>query len=131
MFEIWLSSQRIQAGPGSPEAWATTIARRRAIDRIRSDRSRVNREHQDHRRTRQQVELVAENVIVTLDRERVREAMGALNPKQREAITLAYFGDRTYSDVADQLDIPLGTVKRRIRDGMMKMRPILQQSQDQ
>lgn len=130
MLEVWSKAERIQAGPGSPEAWAITIARRRAIDRIRSDRSRVAREHQDHRRTPQKIDFVAEDVVISIDRERVRDAMGALNHRQREAIVLAFFGDRTYADVATFLGIPLGTVKRRIRDGMTKMRPLLAQIPD-
>lgn len=125
MLEIWLKSRRGGPDRRCPEAWATTIARRRAIDRGRADHSRSRRERLVLERRQDQVELVSEDVMVRFDREQVVTALAVVNDKQREAIVLAYFGDHTYAEVARLLGIPLGTVKQRIRDGMARMRPVL------
>lgn len=122
MFELWTKSDRIDWSTGCPHGWAATIAKRRAIDRVRSDQSRTKREERVDRERASSVNLVAEDVIVRLDRERVVGALDVLNHKQREAIVLAYFDDRSYADVARLLGLPEGTVKRRIRDGLVRLR---------
>lgn len=122
MVELWLKADRVDWSDGSPHGWATIVAKRRAIDHLRSDRSRVQREDRADREQAPTMDLVAENVIVRLDRAAVVEALDVLNPKQREAIVLAYFSGLSYSDVARSLGLPLGTVKRRIRDGTLRLR---------
>ena len=59
------------------------------------------------------------------DREEVRRALGGLSEVQREAVVLAYFGGRTYREVAVELGIPEGTAKTRLRDGLIKLRELL------
>jgi RNA polymerase sigma-70 factor (ECF subfamily) len=68
---------------------------------------------------------VAEAVEASLDRERVRRCLGGLTELQRESITLAYYGGYSYRQVAGLLGVALGTVKTRIRDGLIRMRDCL------
>lgn len=122
MLELWVKGDQIEWSAGCPHGWASTVAKRRAIDHIRSDRSRTSREDRVARENTATISLVAEDVIVRLDRAAVVDALDVLNPKQREAIVLAYFGERSYAEVARSLGLPVGTVKRRIRDGMARLR---------
>jgi RNA polymerase sigma-70 factor (ECF subfamily) len=68
---------------------------------------------------------VAERVAATVDAAAVAESLPVLTPKQRQAITLAFYAGMTYAEVALTLDIPLPTVKSRIRDGVLKLRHTL------
>lgn len=121
--EMWRVATRFDTKRGSVHGWASTIAHRKAVDRVRSEQARTDREDRDHVRDR---EVVADTVVETIeraeDRSEVREALDSLTEAQREAVTLAYFGGNTYREVAALLDTPEGTVKTRIRDGLIKMR---------
>lgn len=124
--EVWKLAPRYDSSKGSPHAWISTIAHRRAVDRVRSEQSRKNREQADvdtkiHTGPDVGDEVVAD-MVDQLDRVRVREALAALSEAQREAIELAYYGGRTYREVAVLLGIAEGTVKTRIRDGLIKVR---------
>ena len=68
---------------------------------------------------------MAETVEGRLDAERVRKCLGALTELQRESITLAYYGGYTYREVAGLLDVAVGTVKTRMRDGLIRLRDCL------
>jgi RNA polymerase sigma-70 factor (ECF subfamily) len=68
---------------------------------------------------------VAELVLDRLDRQRVRDCLGSLTGAQRESITLAYYDGYTYREVAARIGLPLGTVKSRIRDGLIRLRDCL------
>jgi RNA polymerase sigma-70 factor (ECF subfamily) len=68
---------------------------------------------------------VAEQVETSLEAQRVRKVLNDLTAAQREAVSLAYFGGYTHSEVAELLHIPLGTVKTRIRDGLIRLRDAL------
>jgi RNA polymerase sigma-70 factor (ECF subfamily) len=70
-------------------------------------------------------DVVAEEVEARVEVEQVRGALDGLTPLQREAVTLAYYGGLTYREVAVTLDVPLGTVKTRLRDGLIRMRDTL------
>lgn len=121
--EIWRLAPRYDSSRGSAKSWTATIAHRRAVDRVRSEQSRRNREERDHeRRVDTDVDTTSEAVIDRLEHSRVRNALDALSEAQREAVTLAYYQGRTYREVAVLLDIPEGTAKTRIRDGLIRLR---------
>ncbi|RMH70602.1 MAG: sigma-70 family RNA polymerase sigma factor [Actinomyces sp.] len=120
--EIWRLAPRFDPARGSARSWIHTVAHRRAVDCVRSEQSRRNREEADGRRAVAAYDAVAESVERDLDRERVHAALARLSDKQREALELAYFGGHTYREVAVLLGVAEGTVKTRIRDGMIKLR---------
>jgi RNA polymerase sigma-70 factor (ECF subfamily) len=121
LIEVWRSASRFDPDRGSAVAWVMTIAHRRAVDRVRSENAAVAREQ---RLTPGPVtgEDVAELVETALDRQRVRRCLGSLTALQAEAVKLAYYGGYTYPQVADLLGVALGTVKTRIRDGLIRLR---------
>ena len=124
--ELWRTAPRFDAGRGSAQAWVATLAHRRAVDRVRSEQSRRDREQRDADSTPTASADASEAVIDQLDRARVREALSLLSAGQREAIELAYYGGRTYREVAVLLDTAEGTIKTRIRDGLIKLRDHLE-----
>lgn len=125
--EIWRTCTRYQPERGGVLAWMLTIAHRRAVDRVRSVASRVAREERyaerDVARPRDEV---AETVERNWDVDRVRSGLGSLTDLQREAVTLAYFGGYSQAQIAQLLQVPLGTVKTRMRDGLIKLRDALE-----
>jgi RNA polymerase sigma-70 factor, ECF subfamily len=121
LLEVWRTASRFDAARGSAATWVMTIAHRRAIDRVRSTAAAAEREQ----KTAQPLVLsdeVADTVAANLDAERVRRCLGGLTELQRESITLAYYGGYTYAQVAALLHTALGTVKTRIRDGLIRLR---------
>lgn len=124
LLEAWRTAARFDPAKGSALAWLTTIAHRRAVDRVRAERRAVEREH---RASTADVpyDEVAETVQVRLQHERVRRCLAALTDLQREAVVLAYYGGYTYPEVAGLLNIPTGTVKTRMRDGLIRLRDCL------
>ena len=124
--EVWKHAARYAEDRGSVLAWMNTVAHRRAVDRVRSESSDTARDTKYAKLTAEPgVDRVWDDVAQTLDVERVRKALGSLTAIQREAITLAYFGGYTQSQVAALLKLPLGTVKTRIRDGLIGLRDAL------
>jgi len=124
--EVWRQSARYSPDKGSVIAWMTTMAHRRAVDRVRSVSSETARdERYSVIGTDREVDQVWDSVEQQLDVERVRKGMASLTTIQREALTLAYFGGYTQSQVAQLLKLPLGTVKTRIRDGLIGLRDAL------
>lgn len=126
MVEIWRTASRWDARRGSARAWATTMAHRRAVDRVRSVQSQRTRDQAvlDGDRPRA-FDVVAEQAESNLEAERVRHCLGGLTDTQREAVVLAYYDGRTYREVAESLEAPLPTVKSRIRDGLTRLRDCL------
>lgn len=128
--ELWRQAPRYDPDRGSPTTWAATIAHRRAVDRVRSVESSRARDDRHARDTPADRDVVADTVTdeaaAEYDRERVTKALGQLTEVQREAVTLAYYGGHTYREVATLLDTPEGTVKTRIRDGLIKLRDYLE-----
>jgi RNA polymerase sigma-70 factor (ECF subfamily) len=124
--EVWRQSARYAPDKGSVLGWMTTMAHRRAVDRVRSVTSEVARdERYAVTGIGREVDHVWEGVEQRLDVERVRKGMASLTAIQREALTLAYFGGYTQTQVASLLRLPLGTVKTRIRDGLIGLRDAL------
>jgi len=120
--ELWRLAPRYDSSRGSVKSWAATLAHRRAIDRVRSEQAARNRtEREAQKRPTQSID-VAEEVVAGIDGARVRKALQRLTEMQRQAIELAYFGGHTYREVALLLDVAEGTIKTRIRDGMIRLR---------
>ncbi|HEX3090019.1 MAG TPA: ECF RNA polymerase sigma factor SigK [Ilumatobacteraceae bacterium] len=120
--ELWRLAPRYDATRGSVKSWAATLAHRRAIDRVRSEQaSRERTEREGHKRPIQSTD-VAEQVVANIDGTRVRKALERLTEIQRQAVELAYFGGHSYREVALLLDVAEGTIKTRIRDGMIRLR---------
>jgi RNA polymerase sigma-70 factor (ECF subfamily) len=125
LLEIWRTASRFDPARGSGAAWALTIAHRRAVDRVRSEIASSRRE-QKVAPDLAAADDVAEVVAATLDQQRVRRRLGGLTELQRESVKLAYYGGYTYPQVATLLGVALGTVKTRIRDGLIRMRDCLE-----
>lgn len=124
--EVWRQSARFDSNKGAVLPWLLMIAHRRAVDRVRSAQSAVVRDDKYAVLTEERpYDSVSEQVQTSLDAQRVRKVLGDLTPAQREAVSLAYFGGYTHIEVAELLKIPLGTVKTRIRDGLIRMRDAL------
>lgn len=121
--EIWRQSARYSAERGSALAWMLTIAHRKAVDRVRSVEAADRRDSADAARTvARPFDETAERVESRLDAQRVHRALGSLTEVQRQAVELAYLGGYTHTEVARLLDLPLGTAKTRIRDGLIRLR---------
>jgi RNA polymerase sigma-70 factor (ECF subfamily) len=99
------------------------MAHRRAVDRVRASQSSRDRDVRigirDHENGYDQV---SETVEISIEHERVTKAMTKLTEIQRQAVSLAYYGGYSHSEVASMLDVPIGTVKTRLRDGMIRLR---------
>jgi RNA polymerase sigma-70 factor, ECF subfamily len=121
MLDVWRSASRFDADRGSAVSWVMTIAHRRAVDRVRSENASTARE-QKVAGDQVSRDDVFELVDSALDRQRVRHCLGSLTTLQAEAIKLAYYQGYTYPEVAGVLGVALGTVKTRIRDGLIRMR---------
>ena len=126
LLEIWRTASRFDPAKGSPAAWALTIAHRRAVDRVRSETASSRREEKAAADATGEPDDVAEMVAATLDGQRVRRCLDGLTELQRESIKLAYYGGYSYPQVARLLGVALGTVKTRIRDGLIRMRDCLE-----
>ncbi|MBG6213249.1 MAG: sigma-70 family RNA polymerase sigma factor [Cryobacterium sp.] len=121
--EIWQSASRYEPTRGGASTWILTMAHRRAVDRIRSSQAGRDRDTKiGIRDLAVAFDHVAETVEVRIEHERVEKAMTRLTQLQRQAVSLAYYGGLSHSEVADMLHIPLGTVKTRLRDGLIRLR---------
>lgn len=124
--EIWQNASQYSPAKGSAMTWILTMTHRRAVDRIRASQSRRDRDLKIGIRDYEGVsDDVSEQVEITIENERVKKAMEGLTDLQREAITLAFYQGHTHSEVAEILHIPIGTVKTRLRDGMIRLRDAL------
>ena len=125
--QAWKQAARYNASRGAVGAWLLTLARSRAIDRLRAKRARPG-EITDERVADQLVDAGPPADLLVLSSEqvaRVRAALDELPLLQRAAIELAYYEGLTHAEIADRLEQPLGTVKTRIRLAMLKLRDVL------
>ncbi len=125
LMQIWQKAHLYEEAKGKPLTWILTMARNRAIDRIRSKqrRSRLNHDF-EHETKPLQPEFGEDtsDVVISSERDRtLQKAVMELSPEQREAIQLAYFNGLTQSEIAERLQEPLGTVKARIRRGVQRL----------
>jgi RNA polymerase sigma-70 factor, ECF subfamily len=125
--EIWRLAPRFDGTRGTVTSWMATMAHRRAVDRVRSEQSARNRVEREGAKVVAHDDDAAADPVIDRDhtefeRRRVRKALDRLTGIQREAVELAYFGGHTYREVAALLGEPEGTIKTRIRDGMIRLR---------
>ncbi|MFF4246863.1 ECF RNA polymerase sigma factor SigK [Streptomyces sp. NPDC001822] len=126
LLEVWRTSGRFHPGRGSAMTWIMTLAHRRAVDRVRSSQARADRERRVAVLTPgPPFDDVTEQVETHLEWQRVRRCVHALTDVQRETVALAYYGGLSYKEVAQSLAVPLGTVKTRLRDGLIRLRACL------
>lgn len=96
---------------------------RKAVDRVRSAEAATRRDTTyHHENVAVDHDSTAEAAQASLEAQRVRGAVATLTEVQREAVELAYFGGYTHTEVATMLDVPVGTAKTRIRDGLIRLR---------
>jgi len=123
LWQAWREAKIFDPARGSVAVWLVTLARSRAIDRLRALRARKPPLEE------QPASEPAVDPTMELDREQragtVRTALAELDSNERAALELAYFSDLSQSEVAKKLGIPLGTVKTRMRSAMMKLRDAL------
>jgi RNA polymerase sigma-70 factor (ECF subfamily) len=121
LLDVWRTASRFDPAKGSAATWVMTIAHRRAVDRVRSAEAAAERE-QRMAQPAGAADDVAATVEASLEHERVRRCLDSLTVLQRESITLAYYGGYSYREVAELLSSTLGTIKTRIRDGLIRLR---------
>jgi RNA polymerase sigma-70 factor, ECF subfamily len=124
LVEVWRSAARFDPDRGSASAWVLTIAHRRAVDRVRSEQADADRVR------RVAVSDVAYDEVVEaattrLEQQQVRRCLKALTDRQREAVTLAYYGGYSYREVAELLETGLPAIKTRMRDALIRLRDCL------
>ena len=127
MVEVWQKAARFDPARASARTWVATLARRRAVDRVRAEQARRDRDQRDLDTSVAGAapDAVAEDVERRLEGAAVRRCLDSLTSTQREAVVEAYYGGRTYREVAERLGAALPTVKSRIRDGLGRLRDCL------
>ena len=125
--QVWRQAHTYDSTRGAPGAWLMMLARTRAIDRFRAGAAEHARtESLDAAQLFASGEGTPEQDVAGQERRRyVQRALATLNAEQRQAIALAYFYGMSQTEIADKLQLPLGTVKTRIRLGMIKLREAL------
>lgn len=127
--QIWEKAPLYNPAIGKPLTWAMTLTRNKAIDRLRSMQRRIRLQENAQREAenlerfddRSSFDAVASTETCKL----VREAMEKLSQDQRQVIELAFFSSMTHTEIAEHLSVPLGTIKTRIRRGLMKLRDVI------
>ncbi|WP_052852849.1 sigma-70 family RNA polymerase sigma factor [Streptomyces avicenniae] len=126
LIDVWRCAAQYRPDRGSAMAWVMTLAHRRAVDRVRSAQAASDREQRAALLERTPAfDEVTEQVEARLEREQVKRCMSGLTERQRQSVTLAYYRGLTHREVADLLSLPLGTVKTRMRDGLIRLRDCL------
>ncbi len=123
-WQVWQQANRYDPVRGSVGAWICTIARSRALDRLRTQRrSPLIATDEPPERVDLTIDEDPEQDVFLAERSAiVRSALGELSDSQREAIELAFYHGLSHAEIADRLNEPLGTIKTRIRLGLSKMR---------
>ena len=126
---LWRRPGAFDPARGSLRGFVLGVARNKAIDLVRKE-ERLSRAKEAlmHQAARQSEPVADDEALVR--RDEVSTALGRLSGVQKEALVLAYFGGRTYREVADELGIPEGTAKTRLRDGLMNLRRHLEHNRE-
>ncbi|MGW6932658.1 sigma-70 family RNA polymerase sigma factor [Lentzea sp. NPDC054927] len=123
MLEVWRTATRFDPGKGSANTWILTLTHRRAVDRVRSAQAATHREdHVARLDPARPFDEVSEQVDGRIEQRQVRRCLSFLTDLQRESVVLAYYQGYSYPEVASLLGLPLGTVKTRMRDGLIRLR---------
>ncbi len=129
LVQLWQKAHLYEPRKGKPLTWLTTLAKNRAIDRIRSKqrRSRLNDDFgTEHKVTQPEFDESGHDLLQMKERDTMlRSAVTRLTPDQQEAIKLTYFGGLTQAEVAERLHEPLGTIKARIRRGVTRLEDLM------
>ncbi|MFD5774823.1 sigma-70 family RNA polymerase sigma factor [Streptomyces fungicidicus] len=126
LVEVWRTAPGYRVDRGTVINWILTLAHRRAVDRVRSVEAAAARDHKAAALDRMpEYDEVVEQVEARIEREQVRRCLSGLTEIQHQAVTLAYYRGLTYRQVAEALTLPLGTVKTRLRDGLIRLRDCL------
>ena len=124
--DAWRSSTRYDSALGSAAGWLLTIVHRKAVDRVRSVEASTIRDETWQRESRPiDHDQTSDAAHSSLEAARVRGAVATLTDVQREAVELTYLDGYTHTEVAQMLDLPLGTAKTRIRDGLIRLRDFM------
>jgi RNA polymerase sigma-70 factor (ECF subfamily) len=127
--QVWKKAADFDEERGRPFTWLVTLARSRAIDRLRQLNSRERTAMEASRAAVEDWTDAAEDAIKAEQSAHLRSALAELPEEQRRALLLAYFEGLTQTEIAARLNAPLGTVKTRMRSGMIKLREILGEQQ--
>ncbi|SMD25932.1 ECF RNA polymerase sigma factor SigK [Kibdelosporangium aridum] len=124
--ELWRTATRYSTELGSVRSWALMIAHRRAVDRVRAAQASGDRDAKAAQADiTREFDQVSEAVMGKLERQQLRRCLDSLTEVQRESVRLAYYHGYTYREVSQLLDCPLGTIKTRLRDGLIRLRDCL------
>lgn len=122
---LWRHPERFDSTRGSLGSFLRSVTHGRAVDVLRAETARCRREQRDIS-SRPSAEPDADQCVVERDRSaRIARAIAELPPPERDAIVSAFYGERTYREVASVLGLPEGTVKSRIRSGVIRLRGAL------
>ena len=128
--EIWRTASRFDPDRGSAVSWVLTLVHRKSVDRVRSAEASTRRDTTYHQsNVTVEHDSTSEAAQASMEARRVRQALGSLTEVQREALELAYFKGYTHTEVATMLDLPVGTAKTRIRDGLIRLRDTMEVGQ--
>lgn len=122
---IWRDASGFDPERGSARSWVLSLSHHKSVDALRRMRRRETASLLNAAADPSPVGAIMDETIRSLESETVRQALLALSSEQREAIVLAYYGGYTQQEIATRLEIPLGTVKTRTRDGMLRLRTLL------
>lgn len=126
MVELWRTAARYDPAQGSVLNWTLMLARRRAVDRVRAAASQTRHDQLFGSMFLDRAfDDVVETVTTNLEHQQVRLCLRTLTERQRESVLLAYYGGYSYQEVAELLRTPLGTIKTRLRDGLLRLRACL------
>ena len=120
--QVWRKAGDFDENRGRPFTWLVTLGRSRAIDRLRTLAARERVVEAGAREVTDQISDAASDAFRSEQRGLVNDALAQLPDEQKRPLMLAYFDGLTQSEIATNLGAPLGTIKTRMRTGMMKLR---------
>lgn len=127
---LWRNAARYDASRASPIAWLATFARNRAVDRLRTGKVRRGAVPVDHAAELPDENPAADAMLIDAEREaHVHACLEALGEPQRGAIRTAFLDGRTYAEIAQAQDVPLGTMKSWIRRGLARLKACMERGE--